>query len=374
MDKQVLLNKTLTATIHKLEKEIGGLLGQEFTCTKPTHSFMSRDDLFSDMPGKAVLSLFEVSGDKTGNTYVVVDLKDAITLGGTLILLPPDEMDSRRKNDLFDGEVCDAFGEIANFIAGAYTSVFIEYANPKLHFKKSELTPFAPDSPSAPVPAGVYYVTTSPISTGGKALGTLSVLFPPELLGLEPPIEETKTAATKQSPQPDQPATATAPTLDPPPSPAPVAEQSKAPTPPTTTDTTEASHSQSATATDPALILVVSETQQAAESFAQNFSEQCNCDITCMHFQGDFQMTARDKNIRGVFLTMREVGDRGLASIIKIQSAVGESTPLIAAGPAWTRKTVLQAIKYGASDILVTPASKKELLDKIHQHMQILSN
>jgi DNA-binding response OmpR family regulator len=142
----------------------------------------------------------------------------------------------------------------------------------------------------------------------------------------------------------------------------------------TTADTTKASAPQRVTPTGPALILVVSETQQAAEFFAQNFSEQCNCDITCMHFQGDFQMTARDKNVRGVFLAMREVGERGLASIIKIQSAVGESTPLIAAGPAWTRKTVLQAIKYGASDILVTPASEKELLDKIRQHMQIPSN
>ena len=67
---------------------------------------------------------------------------------------------------------------------------------------------------------------------------------------------------------------------------------------------------------------------------------------------------------------MREVGERGLASIIKIQSAVGEKTPLIAAGPEWTRKTVLQAIKYGARDILVTPASKGEILGKIRRHMQ----
>ena len=67
---------------------------------------------------------------------------------------------------------------------------------------------------------------------------------------------------------------------------------------------------------------------------------------------------------------MREVGERGLASIIKIQSAVGEKTPLIAAGPEWTRKTVLQAIKYGARDILVTPASTGEILGKVRQHMQ----
>lgn len=376
MDKQVFVNKTLTEIIQKLEEEVGGLLGQEFTCAKPTHSFTSRDDLFSGMSGKAVLSTLEVSGDQTGTAYLIVGLKDAITLGGTLILLPPEEMDSRRKNDLFDGEVNDAFGEIANIMAGVYTAVFNEYANPKLHFKKTELTPFSPASPRVPVPDGIYYVTSGATTTGGKPLGSLSVLIPPHLLGLTPPQEEAPAKSSEPAPAagksvsnattPEQ-ASATPARSS--------AGATAAPEPATSpTATAKVSAPQRAPVEGPALILVVSETQQAAESFAQNFSGKCNCNITCMHFQGDFQLTARDKNVVGVFLAMREVGERGLASIIKIQSAVGEETPLIAAGPAWTRKTVLQAIKYGARDILVTPASTNELLDKIQQHMQVPSN
>ncbi len=333
MDKQVYLNKILSESIKNLEDEVGGLLGQEFSCPDPVHSLASRDDLLATLKDKAVLATLSVSGDNTGTAYVIVGLKDAITLGGTLILLPPDEMAARRKSALFDGEVSDAYGEIANIMAGVYTAVFNEHANPKLHFKKTDLTLFSPGSPDAPVPAGDYYISTCSTLMAGKPLGVLSVLIPPDLLGLEPAEEQTAPAEQ----------------------PAPTAGQRS-------------------TSNDPAVILVVSETQQSAESFAQNFINRCNCSVTCMHFQGDFQTTTRGKNVKGVFLAMREVGERGLASIIKIQSAVGEKTPLIAAGPAWTRKTVLQAVKYGASDILVTPAATEELLEKIQQHMKIAPN
>jgi DNA-binding NtrC family response regulator len=66
---------------------------------------------------------------------------------------------------------------------------------------------------------------------------------------------------------------------------------------------------------------------------------------------------------------MREVGDRALAFIIKVQSAVQENTPIVVAGPKWTKKTVLQAVKYGACDILLTPPLPNELMEKIKQHM-----
>jgi len=362
MNKQVFINKILAETLQKLEEEVGGLLGQEFTCPSPEHSITSRDDLLASLHGKAVLATFNVSGDNSGTAYVIVGLKDAITLGGTLILLPPDEMEQRRKKDLFDGEVSDAYGEIANIMAGVYTAVFNEYANPKLHFKKTELAPFAPANPNGPIPPGEYHLTSCTTLMAGKPLGSLNVLIPPALLGLEPPEEEEEASPSAAAEKADS---------------APGGAGNKAtggPGSPKSAATTPFPGAQGAVSAAGATILVVSETQQAAEAFAQNFVDRCNCKVTCMHFHGDFQATARGQNIRGVFLAMREVGERGLASIIKIQSAVGEKIPLVAAGPQWTRKTVLQAVKYGASDILVTPATAEELLAKINQHMHIPLN
>jgi len=75
------------------------------------------------------------------------------------------------------------------------------------------------------------------------------------------------------------------------------------------------------------------------------------------------------KNLKGVVLVMREVGERGLASLIKIRSAIEPQTPLVVAGPQWTRRTVLQAVKYGAQDILVLPAEAEEVFAKVRAQL-----
>lgn len=70
------------------------------------------------------------------------------------------------------------------------------------------------------------------------------------------------------------------------------------------------------------------------------------------------------------FLIMNEVADQGLATVIQIKSAAGGFAPLVAAAPQWTKRTVLQAVKYGICDILVTPAGSEEIRKKIHLHLR----
>lgn len=344
MDRLAYLHKLSQEIIEKLSEEVSGLLGQDFTVDDVQHGLRSRDEVYAPLSGKQVLSALTVSGDAEGVAYVVVGLKDAITLGGTLILLPPDEMAARRKKQLFDGEVSDAYGEIANIMAGVYTAVFIEHADPKLHFKKTDLLDFNPGPNDSTIPPGTYYASSCQTKMDGAPLGTLSILIPPQLLKLPIPGATTE---EKEAPEASKEAKEAAA----------ASRESQEASGPITLDSE-------------GLLMIVSETQQSAEAFARNFSDQCQCNLACLHFQEDFQGAIRGRNVLGVFLAMREVGERGLASIIKIQSAVGEKTPLIAAGPEWTRKTVLQAIKYGARDILVTPASKGEILGKIRRHMQ----
>jgi len=343
MDRLAYLNKLSNEIIEKLSEEVGGLLGQDFTVNDIQHGLQSRDEVYSPLSGKQVLTTLTVSGDAEGVAYVVVGLKDAITLGGTLILLPPDEMAARRKKQLFDGEVSDAYGEIANIMAGVYTAVFIEHADPKLHFKKTELKDFNPGPNDSTIPPGTYYTSVGQTKMDGAPLGALSILIPPQLLKLPIPGAAAEDEEALGSGTGKETAAA--------------AREAQEVSGPIVLDSE-------------GLVMVVSETQQSAEAFARNFSDQCRCNLACLHFQEDFQGAIRGRKVLGVFLAMREVGERGLASIIKIQSAVGEKTPLIAAGPEWTRKTVLQAIKYGARDILVTPASTGEILGKVRQHMQ----
>ena len=67
---------------------------------------------------------------------------------------------------------------------------------------------------------------------------------------------------------------------------------------------------------------------------------------------------------------MAQVGEKGFAAAIKLQSAGRLLPPLIFAGPEWTRSAVLRAVKYGAKDILVTPASGDEIQQKASLHLK----
>lgn len=72
--------------------------------------------------------------------------------------------------------------------------------------------------------------------------------------------------------------------------------------------------------------------------------------------------------IQLVFLVMGEVSEQGFGLAIKLGSA-GLNVPLVAAGPAWTRSLVLKAVKYGASDILVTPSTPGDIRQKLETNL-----
>jgi FixJ family two-component response regulator len=55
---------------------------------------------------------------------------------------------------------------------------------------------------------------------------------------------------------------------------------------------------------------------------------------------------------------------------IKIRTAGGNGLPMVVAGPSWTRSKVLQAVKYGADDILITPAQSADIEEKIQANLQ----
>ena len=69
-----------------------------------------------------------------------------------------------------------------------------------------------------------------------------------------------------------------------------------------------------------------------------------------------------------VILLISKVNDQGLARAIKIKSVMGKTSPLVLAGPEWTRSAVIKARRYGADDILVTPADKDSILKKCRKY------
>ncbi len=401
MNTPAVIDNILQTCLKKIEIEVGALLGQTVTSSRHVGSFIGKEEYLARLEEQSVLTRMAVSGDKQDEAYVIVGLATAITYGGALIMLPDDEINSRVKSKTFDEEVADAFGEIGNIIAGVYTAVFLERFKQKIHCKKTEVSAFAPweATDTSPFPEKVYYLSTSSMKLNDRDMGKLEALFPAEMLELSPPdsvatptpeTQDKDRAKAKTGPAQSQNAPAAGSrTLS--------GEATQEPMPAGTTfsplsaDTGAAE----ATATIPAgnsaatsdasalsdldfhgsatqeacpLLLVAAETQEEANDFGVPLASR-NFEILCLTFQDNLKEAVMGKNLKGVVLVMREVGERGLASLIKIRSAIDPQTPLVVAGPQWTRRTVLQAVKYGARDILVLPAEAEEVFAKVRAHM-----
>lgn len=359
-DAKKLTDVIFKAILNQVGEEIGTLLGKDLVCDDIKLEMVNKSDFFSDhCMEKSAMSLMKISGDREGYGFLFTQVPDAIILGGTLIMLPDDQIAEKAEKFDFDGESVDAYGEIANILAGSLTQVFLDRYPHQLRFVRTETevlvpTKLEPNS-DEPFPAGDYYLANCSIGMEGYELNRLSLLFPAEVFDLDPNQTDATTAASAA----DLPEGQTAP-----------AESAPAASP-----TGEPATAVSAPAAPVALapgespvVLIISEQQNDAELFVEILSSS-NCDCKVITFQDDIKALAEQHRPHGIFLIMSQVGEKGFATAIKLQSVSKPAPPLIFAGPDWTRSTVMRAVKYGARDILMLPASNDEIQEKVSHHI-----
>jgi len=107
-----------------------------------------------------------------------------------------------------------------------------------------------------------------------------------------------------------------------------------------------------------------------AEKVQKNLQHD-SYDIEVIGHKDDVRSVFSKHPVLGIFLLMSEVGEKGFSVAIKLQSCGYSLPPIIVGGPEWTRSAVLKAVKYGARDILVTPASDDEIRSKANEHLSI---
>ena len=206
----------------------------------------------------------------------------------------------------------------------------------------------------------------------GFELQRILLIFPAEIFQLN---EQPATSATAQE------ATATTATpvaqeeipagveTVPEPAPGEWGAQAVAETPDPATDSSAPStQSSSEPAGDP-IVLLISEQQETTKPFVDILTS-AGYECKVMNFQDEVREQFKQHQILGIFLIMAQVGEKGFASAIKLQSAGQSLPPIIFGGPDWTRSAVLRAVKYGAKDILVMPASNDEIQDKVSRHFK----
>ena len=339
------VDKLLLQCQKKMQEEVSALLGTAVEMANIDNKVVNKEDFFFDeISGKQVMADMDVVGDVEGKSFLSVDLKDAIRVGGILVMLPASELESVVADEDFGEDAADAYGEIANIISGVYTGVFEEQYTKNIRFIKKGLQQVAPMKVDVesdePIPDQSYYLSGMDLVIGGATFGKVHLLFPLDLLQLEgllvadEPLAEENAISTSSEKSAEGYGDAE--------------RAKKAESERTSLD-----------------ILIVGDDESAASSIAATMSEM-GYKARTLSFKDNIHDYIPGE-LKAIYLVMSDVNEQGFGSAIKISAAC--SLPLIAAGPAWTRTKVIKAVKYGVSDILMTPATTDDIKQNINNNL-----
>ncbi|MBE0585799.1 MAG: hypothetical protein IH612_18810, partial [Desulfofustis sp.] len=180
--------KIIEAVRGKIEEEVSSLIGEQLALTLNPGALVKKAEFFDQPLGKLVVARMDLSGEVNGKGALILLVKDAIRLGGTLIMLPPSELEEVVSDERYEGETEDSYGEIANIIAGAYTKTFEEMYPKACRFVRKEqqvVVPLKVDSSSDdPIPDQIYYQIAMDMELDQRRMGTMFMLVPAEAFNL----------------------------------------------------------------------------------------------------------------------------------------------------------------------------------------------
>ncbi len=330
-----LVDKLLASCLNKMADEVGALLGAEVQLSNQKNSIVSKEGFFvEEVSGKQVIALMDVVGELEGKSYLAINLRDAIRVGGLLIMLPAQELDSVVNDEVFGEDTKDAYGEIANIIAGVYTAVFEEQYPKRIRFVKTDLQQIVPmkvemDS-AEPFPNGHYYLSSSELVIGDSALGKVNIVFPLALLDLEGLMAVDEIVQVEEVGQ---------------------------------LSTTQVGRLEKSNAALDILLIGDDEVESAKIAAVLGGMDFA---VKSLSFKDNVHNYIPGE-LKAIYLVMKDVNEQAFGAAIKISASC--SLPLIAAGPGWTKTKVIKAVKYGIRDILLTPASKADIEENVTNNL-----
>jgi len=341
------IDKILTACRDRMVDEVGALLGTDIKLSNLDNTLVSKEQFFfEEVSGSQVIAEMDVLGDLEGKSYLSVSLRDAIRIGGTLIMIPASEIETVVAEEHLNEDIEDAYGEITNIIAGVYTSIFEEQYSKQLRFVKTGLQQVAPMKVDIdgdqPIADRQYYLSRMDIRLGELDLGKVNILFPTDLLQLDGLGAESAMAAEGAT----------------------ISSSAEICTEQGDTarkHDLETGHN----ATQFPDILVVGDDNREAAKIAEVLGRS-GYSVKTLSFKDNLHSYIPG-NLKAIYLVMQNVNEQTFGVAIKISSAC--SVPLIAAGPAWTRTKVIKAVKYGVRDILLTPASEEDIEENVENNL-----
>ena len=341
-DSRRLAQRVMADCLARTGDAVGNLLGGSLGIVPERQAVLTREEVRAQAGAGQVVARLTVGGEGEGEACVLTDLPTAAALGGGLLMLPEDELATAMRADRLDQDLTDAYAEVITVIASACTAVFAEQDTvARLRFDRGTVATLPADNRA--LPAAGYCLAAGRVAFAGRDLGRLQLLVPAHLLGLELPEAAGEAEEVAVADEGGQAATA--------------AQEPGIEEAGTAADDSGAA-GEPAGAGATAEVLLFSDDREESERILAMLARIGSSGRVC-HFK-DPVHAALAPGVRMVVLVMGEVSEQGFGVAIKLASA-GLRVPLVAAGPAWTRSLVLQAVKYGVSDVLVTPVAEEDL-------------
>ncbi|MDJ0623906.1 MAG: hypothetical protein QNJ17_13135 [Desulfocapsaceae bacterium] len=349
--KKKLIDKLLNSSAELLAEETGSLLGVDVKLKDTINKFVTKESFFQEeTSGKQVVANMDIAGEAEGESFLFVSLKDAIRIGSILIMLPPSEMETAVNEEEFTEDCKDAYSEIANIISGSYTTIFQDQYSESLRFIKKDtevISPLKIDCDGDEIiPNQSYYLSMSSLEIGDKSCGNICLLLPADLFGLAQITDEDQ-STVEQITSDDR------------------ANER--------THKAESIHAQEVLSVnqvnDAAEILLIENNSAEADKIE---AELRNNSIHARRISFNDSINEHLSNrLKLVIIVMQEVDEQAYGIAIKLRAM--KPVPIVAAGSEWTRSRVIKAVKYGVTDILLTPSSSEEIREKVNGNMMQLA-
>ncbi|MDH3348081.1 MAG: hypothetical protein OEM02_08275 [Desulfobulbaceae bacterium] len=324
------LDEIFNSSYRLIQEDLSELLGKRLNLAEPQSELLSKKEYLEGLDSKMIISTIKLEGVAKDEGFLLVALRDGISIGGTLLMFPEDELSDALTNENYDEELEDAYGEVANIIAGSFTTTFKEEFKEDIRFVRTEQETFIPVevelSEATPFPDRIYYAVRAPMGLDTEQLGNLYCILPAAFFGL---VEEEKLEGEASEPV-DAALEATGEQL----------QLTK--------------------------ILILTNDEKEAE-FIGSVLTGSGIGVKMLGFR-ELQAESIPEGISCIFLVMKEVSEHGFGVAIRV-NALAPNIPLVAAAPGWTKPLVMQAVRYGVGDIMLTPADMGEVRKKADRYI-----
>ncbi len=341
--KSGVIDTLLRQCLLALGRELGGLLGGNVEFSEKETLSVDKNDIIATVDViDLVTAVFSVNGAINGEIYLFLEKGDAVKMGSLLTTGIEQECEESVETAYFSSDCQDCFTEICNIISSVLSSVCQSAGAEELVFARKRLlqrTSGEMVSGFGDLLADDHFclcIVEMLVENGMRT--TLHLLFPVKLVDLLENSVHTPESPAVEAELPDS-----------------NPEEEKRDLPLDSSDVWHGS------------VLIINDSENDASAIRDTLATK---EITYHQISPAEEMNkATLQNYRAIFLVVKKLDELALGIAIKINAL--SSIPLIVAASQWTQADVMKAVRYGVSDILMTPADSSEVLEKMRDLKRI---